>query len=132
MLKGVLTVAGLALEAAESHAGVFVSAIASMASVAESQVSVEVADFEWPCSVRVYGSGGCGCDIDTDCSVYGDSSYEKCCGTGQGFCGEYSGDGWIDICHGSDVFRLPSGCGIALATQSGGGGSTAGREPGGA
>ena len=123
LLKGALTVAGLALEAAESHAGVFVSAIASMASVAESQVSVEVADTEGPvlCAFTVRG---CGCDIDTDCSVYGDASDEACCGTGQGFCGEYSGDGWIDICHNSDVFRLPSGCGIALATESGGGGST--------
>ena len=87
-------------------------------------MSVEVAETELSCSVRVYGSSGCNCDIDTDCSVYGDSSYEKCCGTGQGFCGEYSGDGWIDICHSSDILRLPPGCSIELATESGGGGYT--------
>ena len=54
VVKSSLTIGGLTLEAAESHAGVFVSAIASMASVAESRVSVALqtttaaaAQFEW-------------------------------------------------------------------------------------
>ena len=64
VLKSALTVGGLALEAAESHAGVLVSAIASMASVAQSQVSVEIEVTTMPKCAATFcsnedGSGTC-------------------------------------------------------------------------
>jgi len=69
-----------------------------------------------PCSVRVYGSSGCGCEA-TPCYEFGDTASQACCGAGEGYCGEYHGDAWQPICDNSDVFRLTrDGCGIQVAT----------------
>ncbi|KAH8064191.1 protein kinase [Aureococcus anophagefferens] len=56
-----------------------------------------------PCSVRVYGSSGCGCEA-TPCYEFGDTASQACCGAGEGYCGEWPrgdyGDGDVYTYYG--------------------------------
>jgi len=74
------------------------------------------------CWARAYEGAGCDCHPESMC----ESESDPCCGDDSGYCHEvYRGsspDEWINTCHGIDFLRLPEGCSVEVATESGGGG----------
>jgi hypothetical protein len=66
------------------------------------------------CKARGYGSVGCDCEFEKECAMSDDSS-QKCCGTGEDYCGEEwskedKGSEWFDTCHDLDSIRITPGC----------------------
>ncbi|EOD39078.1 hypothetical protein EMIHUDRAFT_223963 [Emiliania huxleyi CCMP1516] len=80
------------------------------------------------CVARGYESVGCNCDPASECSPWGSSSGGDCCGDDGGYCGSewVSTDAstWIDTCTELDFIRVSPGCGVEVATETGGGGET--------